>query len=257
MQRQLWVVTGSSRGLGAGIVAELMQRDGCTVIGIARGATAPCEASVAGATLESWQGDLADPAPVAERLERWLSAQADGAFASATLVNNAAVLTRVGALERCSSDELSRAARVGLEAPLVLSAAFLRATAAWRGERRVLHISSGLGRHAMAGQATYCAVKAGLDHMARAMALDQAEHARAHDGTRPARVASLAPGIIDTDMQVQLRGSGDEGFPDRGRFVEMQTSGALQSADATAARVIAYAERDDFGSNPTADIRDN
>ena len=108
----------------------------------------------------------------------------------------------------------------------------------------------------MAGQGPYCAVKAGLDHLARAMSLDQAEHARANDGVRPARVVSIAPGVIDTDMQVQLRGSGDDGFPDRGRFVEMQSSGALQSSDDTALRLIRFVERDDFGHDPIGDIRD-
>ena len=71
----------------------------------------------------------------------------------------------------------------------------------------MLNISSGLGRRAMAGQATYCAAKAGMDHLSRAVALDQALLANG------ARIVSLAPGVIDTDMQAQLRGSSVAGFP--------------------------------------------
>uniref|UniRef100_UPI003C77E626 SDR family NAD(P)-dependent oxidoreductase n=1 Tax=Escherichia coli TaxID=562 RepID=UPI003C77E626 len=81
-----------------------------------------------------------------------------------------------------------------LEAPLLLTGAFLRGTAGWTGARRVLNISSGLGRRAMASQAAYCAAKAGMDHFTRCVALEQEGLANG------ARVCSLAPGVIDTDM---------------------------------------------------------
>ena len=67
----------------------------------------------------------------------------------------------------------------------------------------------------MASQAGYCAVKAGLDHFSRSVALDQAHM------PHPARIVSLAPGVIDTDMQVQLRAGDPALFPDLARFVEL------------------------------------
>ena len=72
------------------------------------------------------------------------------------------------------ADDLARALRVGLEAPMQLTAAFLGATDAWTVPRKVLNISSGLGRRAMASQAAYCAAKAGMDHFTRCVALDEA-----------------------------------------------------------------------------------
>ena len=57
---------------------------------------------------------------------------------------------------------------------VLLSAAFVAATRGWTGSRRVLNISSGLGRRAMASSAAYCAVKAGMDHFSRAVALEEA-----------------------------------------------------------------------------------
>ncbi len=203
-----------------------------------------------GAACEQWAVDLAEPAPVAERLAAWLGGFAPDRFAHAALVNNAGVLTRIGPLEQCSTAELSSALRVGLEAPLLLSAAFLRATAAWHADRRMLDISSGLGRRAMAGQATYCAAKAGMDHLARAMALDQAEL------DHGARIVSLAPGVIDTDMQVRLREADAAGFPEQAMFRRLKEAGELTSASDAARRVIAWLERADFGANPVADVRD-
>jgi benzil reductase ((S)-benzoin forming) len=252
MARKLFIVTGSSRGMGAAIAEHLLTGSDRTVLGIARRANEPlaAKARATGATCEQWTMDLAEPLAVAERLAAWLGALDATSFGEASLINNAGLLTRIGALERCTNAELSVALRAGLEAPLVLTASFLRATAGWPGQRRVLNISSGLGRRAMAGQATYCAAKAGMDHLSRAIALDQAELANG------AKIVSLAPGVIDTDMQVQLRGADAAGFPDQGTFVRLKESGQLSSGHDAAARVIAYLGRADFGATPVADVRD-
>jgi len=133
---------------------------------------------------------------------------------------------------------------------MLLTAAFLGATREWRGARKVLNISSGLGRNAMGSQAPYCAAKAGMDHYSRAVALEEAQ------SPNGARIVSLAPGVIDTDMQVQLRGASAEKFPDRGRFEKLKNEGMLDSPETAAAKVLKYLARADFGSNPVADVRD-
>ena len=249
---KLFVVTGASRGLGAALAELLLGDGGNTLLCIARrdNAALAAIANRSGASCEQWQADLGEPIGVAARLREWLAAQGTKTFDQATLVNNAALLTRIGALEDCTDEELSAALRVGLEAPLLLTAAFLRATAAWSGERRVLNISSGLGRRAMAGQATYCAVKAGMDNLSRAVALDQALLGKG------AKVVALAPGVIDTDMQVQLRSGNGAGFPDQPVFVKLKEAGQLASSHDTAARIVAYLARADFGATVLADIRD-
>jgi len=68
-------------------------------------------------------------------------------------------------------------------------------------------------------------------------------------------VASLAPGVIDTDMQGQLREANAADFPDRDTFVALQRDGQLLSGEAAAARVLAFLARADFGSQPVADVR--
>lgn len=252
MSDMLYVITGASRGLGAALAARLLADPAHRLLCLARGRNDELGAlaRASGAALEQWQVDLADPLPVVVRVEAWLGAQAASGIGAATLINNAASLTRVGSLDAVEPVELSRALRVGLEAPLLLTAAFLRATRGWRGvDRRVLNVSSGLGRRAMAGQAAYCAVKAGLDHATRALALDEALQ------TEPARVVALAPGVIDTGMQSHLRAAGSTGFPEHARFVQLRQSGQLASPADAAARVLAYLARPDFGREAVADVR--
>jgi benzil reductase ((S)-benzoin forming) len=71
-----------------------------------------------------------------------------------------------------------------------------------------------------------------------------------------AKVCSLAPGVIDTDMQIQLRSATDQNFPDKAGFVAMKEKGRLSSPQEAAGKLIAYLNCADFGSNPVADVRD-
>lgn len=251
----LYILTGASRGMGLAMAQQLL-KSGNTLICIAR-STNPdlaAEAKAAGATLEQWQQDLSQGEQAAHQLQAWLQAQGPQAFASATLINNAGVIPRIAPLSASANPQdladLAHALRVGLEAPMQLTAAFLGATDAWTVPRKVLNISSGLGRRAMASQAAYCAAKAGMDHFTRCVALDEA--IKPHG----AKVCSLAPGVIDTDMQVQLRGADPAAFPDRQNFANLKTGGQLTSPADAATRVLAWLERADFGTNPVADVRE-
>ena len=235
------------------MTAQLIAR-GHRVLAIARRPTQlaasadPGGAGSAGSgELISWSLDLADPLPAAARLETWLADQEPAA--SATLINNAGVVSKLAPLSAVSAADLSNALRVGLEAALLLSSAFLRATEGWTVPRKLLLISSGLGRRAMAGSASYCAAKAGMDHLARAVALEEAAK------TNGARVVSLAPGIIDTDMQSHLRGSDPAMFPDREKFVQFKDSGGLDSPAEAATKVLRILDRADFGNEPVSDVR--
>lgn len=249
---KLCVLTGASRGLGRAMASQLLAAD-TLLLTIERKpeAALPAEAKAAGARLEQWALDLAHDVGVAARLEAWLHGQDGTRFTAATLINNAGALGRIGPVDAMPADEIATVLRVGLEAPIALAAAFIRATGAWNADRRVLNISSGAGRNPIGGWAAYCAAKAGLDQFTRVAAMDEA---RKPNG---AKLVSLAPGVIDTAMQSQLRSSDAAGFPDKQRFIDLHDKGQLASSEEGARRVLAYLARPEFGSSPVADVRDN
>ena len=256
MSTRLIIITGASRGLGAALAEQLLEPGGVMLcLSRQRHPTLAQLAASMNAELEQWPRDLADSVAVADEFEQWLRGFDAQRFDRAALINNAGVIPNLGPADGCSNAELSAALRVGLESAVLLTASFLRASATWRAERRVLNISSGLGRHAMAGSAVYCGVKAGMDHFSRAAALDEAHRASQGGGLRAARIVSLAPGVVDTDMQLQLRSAGPEGFPSRDKFERLHASGQLVSAQATAAGIIRHLDRADFGADAVADIR--
>lgn len=251
MTQHLFILTGASRGMGLAMARKLL-KPGNTLLCISRKAndTLAAQAKLAGTPLQQWTQDLARGADTSARLEQWLREQAHGGFASAVLINNAGMIPRIGPLSDADADDLRQGLRVGLEAPMLLTAVFLRATENWPARRKVLNISSGLGRKAMASQSIYCAAKAGMDHFTRCVALEEALKPNG------AAVCSLAPGVIDTDMQVQLRGADASAFPDQQNFINLKDKGQLTSPDEAAARILAYLARPDFGSQPIADVRD-
>jgi benzil reductase ((S)-benzoin forming) len=247
----LTILTGSSRGMGLAMAQQLLRR-GSSVLAIARhrNESLTALAKETGASLEQWQFDLADSHRLPERLAEWFAQQSASSYSSATLINNAATIAAIGPLREAQPADLAMAMRVGLEAPMQLTAAFLAATADWQTPRKVLNISSGLARRAMASQAPYCAAKAGMDHFTRCVAL---EEGLLKNG---AKLCSLAPGVIATDMQGQLRSASVQDFPDVGNFIAMHDKGMLQTSEQAAEKVLAFLARSDFGENPVADIRD-
>lgn len=247
----LYILTGASRGMGLAMAQRLISRQNQFLCISRQSCPAlTIQAEVVGCALTQWHADLSDPAPVAGELHSWLSTLDSKALVSATLINNAGVIPPLVPLRAAASLDTAHALRVGLEAPMLLTAAFLQATQAFGVPRKVLNISSGLGRRPMASQAAYCAAKAGMDHFTRCVALDEAVQ------TNGAKVCSLAPGVIDTDMQTQLRGAKPNDFPDRAGFENLKQSGQLMSPDEAAERVLAWLDRPDFGQKPVADVRD-
>lgn len=246
----LTVLTGASRGMGLAIARQLVA-SGHRLLCLSRGRsdTLQADALAHGVPLEQWQVDLSQPREAAQRLANWLAGCEPSVHDSVTLINNAGVVPAIAPMRELPADEIAAALRVGLEAPMLLTAAFLSATRHWRATRRVLNISSGLGRRPMASQAPYCAAKAGLDHFTRCLALEEAAQPRG------ARVCSLAPGVIDTDMQAHLRAADASAFPDVSGFRNLKSQGQLTSADEAARRVLAFLARADFGAEPVADVR--
>jgi benzil reductase ((S)-benzoin forming) len=250
MTQHLYILTGASRGMGLAMAQQLL-KPGNVLLCISRNvnpdlATAAQKADV---PLAQWTQDLADGAGASDRLREWLNSQNPADFASVSLINNAGVIPPIVPLRQSNPADLALALRVGLEAPMALSAAFLGGTHSWPVPRKVLNISSGLGRYPMASQAGYCAAKAGMDHFTRCLALDEALHANG------AKVCALAPGVIDTDMQVQLRGAAGEAFPDQSKFLQLKAQGQLSSPEAAAENVLRFLASADFGREPVADVR--
>lgn len=238
------IVTGHSRGLGAAIAAELMQRE-IAVLGLARGRN--------DALARHWPGllheqaiDLADP----RQLGSWLDSGILAAFfadqGQVLLINNAATIEPSAALPFQCAHDVARAVMLNVGSALMLSARVATLVQARPGcTCRILHLSSGAGRHAYPGWSVYGASKAALDQHARAVA---------QDALPWLRICSLAPGVVDTDMQAQLRELPAERFPLRELFLSLRAQGQLAEPATCARHLVEFLLAEALGQQPVASL---
>ena len=223
----LYIVTGASRGLGLAFARMLAAESATRVVGISR-AGMPKDILAwrdIRADLGTNEGQIA----AAESISAALLAEA---WSRAVLINNAGMLEPLGVAGQVDAASLQRNIAVNLTAAMVLMNAFLVASTQVPA-RSVVNISSGAGRRPNAGSGAYCAGKAGLDMASRVAALE------VEAAANPVTITSLAPGIIDTDMQVFARGADAAQFPQVERFRAFKSEGLLKTADEVARKIIA------------------
>lgn len=183
------LVTGATRGIGCAIALEL-GKAGATVIGTAttEEGAAKISAYLAEAGVKG-KGVALDVCSVAQT-EAVLSALATEFGAITVLVNNAGI-TRDNLTMRMGDDEWDAVIETNLKAVFRLSRAVMRGMMKARFGR-IVNITSVVGYSGNAGQANYCAAKAGVAGMSRSLAREL--------GSRNITVNCVAPGFIATDM---------------------------------------------------------
>jgi 3-oxoacyl-[acyl-carrier protein] reductase len=183
------LVTGAAQGIGAAIVREL-GRHGATIIGTGindkdaeRINAALAEAGTPGRGIVM---DVRDPPQIEAGIEA-IEKEFGGIF---VLVNNAGI-TRDNLTMRMKDEEWDAVIDTNLKAVFRLCRTVMRGMMKAR-DGRIINISSVVGYAGNAGQANYCASKAGVAGMSRALAREL--------GSRNITVNCVAPGFIDTDM---------------------------------------------------------
>lgn len=217
LEEKVVVVTGASRGIGAGVAARMLEI-GLKVATCARGECAWAPPEDAASRWFHRSCDVTDE-PAVEDFAR----QVETRLGPPDLwINNAGLLEPIGPARALDAAGFERLMAVNVTGALIGMKACL-AVWARRGHRGTLvNISSGAASGAYRGWAAYCASKAALDHLTRVVALEEPEH----------RVHALAPGIIETSMQETIRRQSEEDFPDVERFRELKRGGALSTPDA-------------------------
>ncbi|OZI56695.1 SDR family oxidoreductase [Bordetella genomosp. 4] len=242
------ILTGASRGIGAGLARGLI-RPGTRLITLARRAD-PQLAALAqaqGVELEQIQVDLSDLQAAEQTAERVCAALPRDAKRY-LLINNAGTVEPVAAVGALTDGAaINTAFTLNVSAVILLTARFIDAVQGLQADRRVLNISSGAGRNPNAGWGVYCATKAALDMYTRVLKQEQ--------GGNGVRTVALAPGIVDTGMQETIRASDPADFPALAKFQEFHATGKLASPADVAPRILAYLDRDDFGTTEIDDIR--
>ncbi len=212
------VVTGASRGLGAGFAAHFAsaglrlglcarQRPGAPT---AAPAVAAGDAVTAAVDVTDFDALAAFADAVVDRFGRidlW--------------VNNAGVVDPVGPLVDAGPDAVAGHVATNVTGVAYGTMLFARHVAGRSGGGVLVNVSSGAAVYPYAGLAVYSATKAAVDALTVAVAQEETRHGlRAH---------AVTPGHVDTAMQATLRATDEARFPAAGRFRQIAEARAFNT----------------------------
>jgi 3-oxoacyl-[acyl-carrier protein] reductase len=186
------MVTGSSRGIGAGI-ARLLADEGATVAITYSSSEGPARevlASLKGTGHIVVPLQVADEASVQNAFAKTLEAfgELDG------LVNNAGI-TKDQLLLRMKEEDFNQVIDINLKGTFLCTKLAVKAMMKAR-KGSIVNVTSVIGQSGNAGQSNYAASKAGTEAFAKSIAQEV--------GSRQIRVNCVAPGFIVTDMTDKL-----------------------------------------------------
>jgi benzil reductase ((S)-benzoin forming) len=222
MANKQFFITGTSSGIGRALAEECLRRDH-KVVGISR------RKRIEHPNYTHLSYDLSE-----YRHYQLINFNRNRDADELVLVNNAGWLGEVKPLGSIHPAAIEKLFQINLIATAILCRLFVEQTQSSQGRRTVINISSGAARYPVPSWSNYCSSKAGLEMMTRVMALDHPE----------IRCWSVSPGVVDTEMQGEIRTLEEEDFPEVERFIHYKEKGELTSPAEVADKLL------DMLSNP-------
>jgi benzil reductase ((S)-benzoin forming) len=213
-----YYITGTSRGIGKAFADHLLKNPSNYVIGISR------QKTIEHPNYSHFYVDLTDAAAISD-FKFDLHANAQKIY----LINNAGALGFIKPVGKLQADTIIKNYTLNLIAPSVLTNSFIDCYNTVDCEKVILNISSGAGKNPIDGWAVYCSSKAGLDMFSRVV--DEEQKVRAQHPMdnihKPFRIFSIAPGIVNTEMQSGIRSAEREDFSRVEDFISYKVNNEL------------------------------
>jgi NAD(P)-dependent dehydrogenase (short-subunit alcohol dehydrogenase family) len=210
----VYLITGGGSGIGRALARALVRRDKQVLV-IGRREDALAETAAFSSQISILSAD------VSTTLGRnKIVAQLEQIEALEGLIHNAGVIEPILPIQSLDETAWLRVMSTNLNAPLFLTQSLRNKL----NQGRVLHIGSGAAYFPVAGWSAYCVSKAGLSMLTRCWQLENPDFA----------IASVMPGIIDTEMQDFIRKAECMEKEKRDFFVRLHNEKKLLSVETVA-----------------------
>ena len=227
------IITGTSKGLGESIAKNLIKPNNhLFCISRSKNVELIEYARSQNILLDYFQHDLNDIDDIENLIENIFLKVDNKNAISIVLINNAGILNPIKPIDRCDSNEIIANINTNLIAPMLLTSFFIKKTNDFKIDKRIINISSGAGNKPYYGWSNYCASKAGINIFSSCINLEQKNQ------QYPTKIISVDPGIIDTNMQAEIRKTKKEYFKDVERFIVYKQSNQLESPNCVAKRIL-------------------
>jgi benzil reductase ((S)-benzoin forming) len=239
MQRSLLILTGHSKGLGRAILDTYLKKDEFKIIAISRTKLFLenpnlTEISIDFGDLDVLENELSELFPI-------------GDFNEIILINNAGWIGEVKPVGSLQVKKMREQINVNLLAPMYLTNAFVSAYKDTKAKKIICNISSGAAFNPMEGWGEYCSTKAAIAMFTKVAAKENTDSLF--------RFFSVAPGIIDTQMQDEIRQADEMDFPQIERFKSYKENGDLSSPELVAAKISYLLENENEFQDVIQDVR--
>ena len=152
------------------------------------------------------------------------------------LINNAATIGEINPLHLKAENAIINEYNLNIITPTLLCRDFIQTYPTEK--KMILNISSGAANKAIASWSTYCTTKSALDSLTAV--IDEEKH-------QNLKILSISPGVVDTNMQKEIRNSDPKNFPLHQNFVDYYANNELISPKLVALKLLKIIEkRDDF-----------
>lgn len=237
-------MTGTSKGIGKALAEGLLHQGNTWVNGVARGAAKlqhPCYQHIS--------VDLAHFSDIWDKLDLIFTLPNGTPPEKLVLVNNAATLGEIAYVGEASAAVFPYSVNLNIGAPMLLCHEFLRRFAHLPSQKIIINLSSGAAQKPYDGWAAYCASKAAIDMFSRCLALEQQQRQTG------VRVFAVAPGVVDTAMQAQIRTAAPREFAQWQRFEQLHQQGQLYTPDEAARRIMRLIAQPEAFGKVVLDVR--
>ena len=238
--KTLLILTGHTKGLGHAILDRFLSMESVQVVALSR-----TSLDLDHPSLREIPLDLSDLNALEANLSKFFPKEES--FEKYILINNAGWIGEVKKVGKLNPKGIQRVMNLNLLAPIILTDAFVKAYGNRTGEKIILNISSGAAHKPLPGWGEYCTSKAGLAMFSKVAAEELKDLG--------IKVFSLAPGIVDTEMQAEIRQAGQEDFPALERFLSYKNEGQLSSAEEVARKVCHLISHSDQFPEVVQDVR--
>ena len=226
---QYWFVTGSSRGLGKAITEQLLSVEGNVVYGYAR-----TKHTAESKNFHSVITDLSD----IQELSTFEFPHLENPELI-VLINNAATLGDMHYLGNLDTATIISGHILNTIAPHVLINKFIKQYKSLAAPKVIGNITSGAANTPYDGWSIYGSDKAALDMITR-IANSEAELQNQN-----IKIFGIAPGVMATDMQKQIRNADPDNFSRKKKFDDLHAENKLISPESAASRIIEYVKNYD------------
>lgn len=211
---KLLIITGGSRGLGRSLV-DLYSSEEWEIIELSRSGKSRYHKDL----------DFSNPDSIDSIIKELNERISINEINELHIISNAATLTPIDKNFRIKNKDVLDNININITSSIILINRVMKEFRELNIPKYIVNISSGAALKGYAGWSLYCASKAATENYINSLILQESNE------TFPFTCINFDPGVMDTKMQQEIRGSSIESFPTIERFINLKENSELRTPE--------------------------